>query len=323
MFSPPPQFPQFGEYRIAGPSSYRIPQWSPDSRYLAFIDSQAQTLMVYDSETRSTWQVAANVSSTHFSWTPNGDLTYLRYRPDLSGSPFPRILEMYQVGLRGENDRVIAQNLSNVRDFDWYSDGQRVAILLSGPASQTHLEDVYVLNTATGNLDLLLAAAEVNLQYIVSLVLSPDDKLILVYGVDGENGPLSPQLILYDLETRTVRNRVIPSQVIPPVNLTYPWAGIGDSSSFEWVGGQRWFLTNVSAPSGECYNSALFFFDMVAIENSFCIPNVGSGGGLGHPTISPDLRKISYITIDGPTLNHIMIGNVPASLLNTLELETE
>ena len=106
--SPPSRFPQFSEALVLGPGVYKIPQWSSDSRYLAFIDAYGdESLKLYDTETKSLWTVANNVDDTHFSWGPNSTLTYLRYRPDLSGSPFPAITDLHQVDLNGKTTRFL------------------------------------------------------------------------------------------------------------------------------------------------------------------------------------------------------------------------
>jgi hypothetical protein len=316
----PPRFPQFGEYSIAGPGNYALPQWSPDSRYLAFADGTLDPiLMIYDTETKATWEVANNISKAHFSWSPNGDLTYLKYRPDLSGSPYPIISELHRVNLRGENDTVIAANLSSAGDFVWFSDGERLAILLTEPTSNTYFNDVYLLNTMTGTTNLLLRTQDIDLRSLGMLALSEDEKSILVYGSGEQHGPLSAQIVIYDLETQTVRNRIIPSQIIPAGNTNYPWPGIGDTTNAGWVGRQRWFLTEVNTPGGECYNYALFFLDTRNLHNSFCIPTVV--GIVTDPTISPDLSRVSYITVAGPGVDYLMVGNVTPNLLEQLELE--
>jgi hypothetical protein len=163
-----------------------------------------------------------------------------------------------------------------------------------------------------------LEAEELDLQYVGSLALSEDEKSILVDGNRAENGPLSAQIVIYDLETQTIQNRIIPSQVIPPRDATYPWPVIGGGTNFGWIGGQRWLLAKVNTPSGECYNYALFFFDTHDLQNSFCIPTVA--GVFGDPTISPDLTKISYVTVVGPGAFYVMVGSMTTDLLDKLEL---
>lgn len=317
--SAPSRFPQFSEHLIAGPGIYRLPQWSADSRYLAFIDvSRDSTLMIYDSEAKTSWNVAVDISNIHFSWGPNNTLTYLKYRPDLSGSPYPNISELHQVDLHGENDEIIATNLSSAGDFDWFSNEERIAILLTKSDLRGYFNDVYNLNIETGAIDILLESKSIGLDYIVMLALSPDEKSILVYGVHEENGPLSAQIVNYDLEKQSIRNRIFPSATIPHGSSAYPWPGIGDDTNFGWVGGNRWFLASTSTPSGNCYNYALFFFDLSNLQDSFCIPTIE--GAFTSPTISPDLSKISYITVMGISKYYLMIGNVTIDLLEKLDV---
>lgn len=320
--SAPPRFPQLGEYRVAGPGVYQIPQWSPDGRYLAFADvTQDPILKVYDTETQASWDVVTNIDSAYFSWAPNGNLTYLEYRPDLSGSPYPTILDLHQVDLNGENDTIIATNLSNAEDFAWFSDEERIAILLTEPSSRTYFNDVYMLNAMTGTTDLLLEAEALDLQYIVNLALSPDEKSLLLYGIHEENGSSEGQIVIYDLETQAILDRLVPSQIIPAGNTNYPIPTIGDGTNFGWVDEQRWLLARANTPGGACYNYALFFFDTHDLQNSFCIPTVV--GVFDYPTISPDLTKISYVTVVNPGEYYVIIGNITPDILNEMELNGE
>jgi hypothetical protein len=317
--SAPPRFPQFAEHSIAGPGSYQIPQWSPDSRYLAFID-RAPNLLVYDTQTQSTWTIATNVSTAHYSWTPNGDLAYLKYLPDLSGSSL-RIFDLHKVNVQGENDEVIAANLSEAKDFAWFGDGERLMILLNDPNSDTYYRDLYLLNTVTNTTDLLVKANDFGFQDILSLALSSDEKSILVEGIHEDKGAYEGQIVVYDLETQTVLDRIIPGQIIPSGGINYPVPVTGDSTNFGWVGGQRWLLAEVNTPGGACYNYALFFFDTNDLQNSFCI--AAPDGIFAAPTISPDLTKISYVTVAGVGQDYLMIGNLPPDLLTKLDLKSQ
>lgn len=314
--SAPPRFPQLAEHQVAGPGTYQIPQWSSDSRYLAFLDvSSAPILKVYDTETKTIRNVASGISSVHFSWTPTDDLTYLKNRPDLSGSPYPIISELHRVDLNGEKDEIIATNLSSVGDFAWFSDDQRIAILLREPNKNA----AYILNVMTGTTDLLLKAQDIELQYLATLTLSADDKTILIRGLHEENGLSLGQIVIYELETQTVLDRLIPSEIIPAGNINYPVPAIGDGTNFGWVDGQRWLLASANTPGGDCYNYALFFFDTHDLQNSFCIPTVE--GVFDYPTISPDLSRISYITVVSPGNYYVMIGNVTSNLRDKLNLQ--
>lgn len=316
--SAPPRFPQLGEYRVAGPGVYQIPQWSPDSRYLAFTDlSGNPTLTIYDTETETSWNVATSIWTVHFSWAPNGDLTYLKYRPDLSGSPHPIVSELHRVDINGGNDEVIAADLPNAGDFAWFNDNERIAILLREPDSNT----IYILNVITDTLDLLLEAQDIDLRYLVTLALSSDEMTLLIYGLHEQDGQSEAQMVIYDLETQTILDRLIPGQIIPSGNANYPIPAIGDGTNYGWVGGQRWFLGRANTPGGDCYNYALFFFDVHDSQNSFCVPTVG--GVFDYPTISPDLTRISYVTVVGPGEYYVMVGEVTSDLLDEMELGGE
>jgi hypothetical protein len=148
--APPPRFPQFEEQAVTSLGEYLLPQWSPDGRYLAFIDASAgnNELVVHDTHEDKRWVVARQVSSTHFDWDPEG---------------------------------------------------------------------------------------------------------------------------------RALIQKVVPSQVIPSGDVTYPTPAIGDSPNFGWVGSNRWVLAIANTPAGECYNYSLFFFDLDNLANSFCIYQQSGG----------------------------------------------
>ena len=318
--SPPPRFPQFAEYAISGVGTFDIPQWSSDSRYLAYLDtSNALSLSVYDTETKSTQTLVSsvNIDTAHFSWKPDGTLTYLMRRSDLSGLPYPRISELHQIDLSGSNDEIIAANLSGAGDFAWFRDGERAAILLTDPASNTYFNDVYLLDTVTNTATILVKAQELGFQYIASLTLTPYENSLLIYGVYEDVG-IPTQLVLYNLETQNVTERITPTHLIPSGGMPYPEPSILDSTNATWVGGERWYLAPVNTPGGDCYNYALFFFNLFDQSDSFCIPT--SRGIVAYPAISPDLTKISYVTVVGPGHAYLMLGTVPADLLQKLEL---
>jgi hypothetical protein len=272
-------------------------------------------LKVYDTQIGTSWDVATTkfISGVHFSWGPNNSLTYLVYRPDLSGSPYPDISDLHQVDLNGENDRVIIPQVVDAGDFVWLSDEERIIII----RRELNNNALYMLNVNRGTNELLLKAEDIDLQHIAMLALSPDEKTILIYGLLEKNGQYEAPLVLYDIETKIIRDRLIPSEIIPSGGVKYPVAGIGDSTNFGWVGGQRWFLADVNTPGGECYNYALFFFDTQDSKNSFCIPSVK--GIISDPVISPDLTKISYITVVGVGEYYVVVGNVTAELLEKLK----
>lgn len=64
-----------------------------------------------------------------------------------------------------------------------------------------------------------------------------------------------------------------------------------------------------------------FHMDTRNLQNSFCIPTVE--GVFDYPTISPDLTRISYVTVVGPGEYYVMIGNLTSEILDRLELDRE
>jgi hypothetical protein len=311
----PQRFPQFAERSITPPGSYDNPQWSPDSRYLAFVSGTLDAaLVVYDTLTERSWTVATGIDGSHYRWTPDGSLSYLKYRPDLSGTPYPDISDLHRVSRDGQNDEVIATGLSSVGDFDWFSDGERAVITLTDPTERTYYNDLYLLNARTGAVEPLLEAAVLDFDYFVMHALTPDEQSLLLYGIQEGDGQTEARIVLYNLNTRTITTQFLPREIIPTGNIAYPPPTTGGGG---WVGGQRWFLTSIVTPGGECYNYALFFFDVQNLENSFCIPT--SIGIVSAPAIAPDLSRISYLTVSGPGSTYVMISPLPADLRARLE----
>jgi len=317
--SAPSRFPEFQERAIASGSTYLLPQWSKDGQYLAYIDMRSETLQVYDTNSETTWTVATRVDYANYSWASNGELSYLDYRPDLSGSPFPSIVDLHQVSLRGTNDRIIAHSLSNPTDFIWMSDNKRLLILLEEQKQigQYRTNNVYMLDLETGQIELYLESLELGLTHIVMIALSTDETVLMIYGMTGQQSE-PVQMLVYDLELDTIRKRIVPRQVVPSESADDPQLSpaLGGSRNDEWVAGDRWFLAVVNAPTGECYNYALFFLDAIDTSNSFCIP---SQGIIADPILSPDLTHIAYINVVAPGQEFLMIGNFPDAIKERLQ----
>lgn len=315
----PPRFPQFNERSVTDLGEYLLPQWSPDGRYLAFIDASAgnNELVVYDTQADKQWVVATQISVTYFDWDPDGRLTYLKNQPDLSGSPFPSVSELHLVGLYGANDQVLADNLHSVGNFAWFGDRQKLVILLSAAGNPTTLcKEAYLLDTTTATSTLLVSASEGDLECMGMVALSQDETRLLIYGIrEGQEGT-EARLLVYNLSTRELIQKIVPSQVIPSGNASYPVPVIGDDPNFGWVGSNRWVLVTANTPAGECYNYALFFFDLDNLANSFCIPTVK--GIVSEVTTSPDLTRFAYINVLGPGSSYVMIGELTSELRERL-----
>jgi hypothetical protein len=125
--------------------------------------------------------------------------------------------------------------------------------------------------------------------------------------------------VVYDLATRALIQKVVPSQVIPSGDVTYPTPAIGDDSNFGWVGSDQWVLAAAITPGGECYNYHLFFFDLDNLANSFCIPTVR--GIVSEATVSPDLTRLAYVSVLGPGSSYVMIGKLTPELRERLDFE--
>lgn len=312
---PPPRFPQFNEHAITGPGTYTLPQWSPDSRYLAFLQTSSRVLKIYDTQTRLIWNVGTDIFPSHFSWNPNGNLTYLGYHREL------RSYELHDIDLRGENDIVIATNLELPKSFHWFNDSKQLAIVLipsrsvlsPDPRGEDYSNSIYILDITKETIDVLVEAQELDFEFITSFTIISENSL-LIYG----QGALDMQVVIYDLETKTVQTRITPSQLITQ-DIPDIRSGFSDNQNSR-VGGSKWFLTKAHNPGGECDRSSLFFLDVENPDNSFCIP---SEGAFSDATISPDLSRISYISVLGPANSYVVIGDVPPDLLDRMGLTRE
>jgi len=238
----------------------------------------------------------------------------MKYRADLSGIPYPEVSELHQADFNGEHNEVIINNLSNVGDFVWFSDGKRMAILTRTQGSNT----INILNVLTGVTEFSLKAQDIGLEDLAMFALSADEKTILIYGLNLKNGHSEAQIVIYSLETQTTLNSFLPDQIIPSGNKNYPIPTILDGTNAGWIGGNRWFLASINTPGGDCYNYALFFFDTHDLQNSFCVPS--AGGIIDYPTISPDLTKIGYVTVVGPGEYYVVIGKLTSNILDKLDV---
>jgi WD40 repeat protein len=315
--TPPVRFPQFAERSVAGPGNYLLPRWSLDGRYLAYLsfDNARTNLMVYELQSEKHWTVAVGIVRS-YDWSPDGRLTYLKYRPELSGTPFPEVRDLHLVDVDGRNDQTIATNLFSGWDFAWFPDGQSMAILLSRPTGRESCQDVYTLNSHTGEAALLVSSQELGVGCVERIALSHDGSQLLAYGLRGSHISTAA-LVLYDLKQRAKVEEIIPAQTIPSSSEALP-AFLGDDLNIGWIAGDRWILAKATVASGECYNYSLFFFNTSNIATNFCVPT--QEGPFAEPTISPDLSKIAYVTTVGPSAEYLVIGEMPSELQARLTL---
>jgi hypothetical protein len=318
---PPNRYPQFNEHAIAGSGIYDIPQWSPDGRYLAFIDRSdgANNLVVYDIEEEIDSVVAFHVDTTHFDWTSDGRLSYLRFRPDLSGSPYPAISDLRTVNVDGRNDTVAVESLLNSGDYGWLNNGQQLIILLAEPGDRYGCRDAYHIDISTGNRQLLVSKEEVGVECIDTVAISKDESLLALIGYPQG---ATAKLVVYDLRERRVVSQFSPREAIPPGDLGAPPPSLSIASNLGWLPGNEWLVGEIGAPSGPCYRGGLFFLNVLELADSFCIPTADEGI-IYAPTVSPDVTMISYITVLGPGSEYLMLGEVPAEIRDRLQISDE
>lgn len=310
--APPPRFPQFDEQWIAGPASYGILRWSPDGRYLAFMNEDTGEIVVHDFSSKNRLKVIHGASNVHFDWDPFSRLSYLKYRPDLSGSPFPAIYDLYRIDLGDKDGNFVTGNLHSAGDFAWFKDGHKLVILLAEAELNTWLGDVYLLDVTKGSKELLITRQELNINSITTIALSPDETKLAIYSHRklGDT-QLKSLLIIYDLKTRQIIQEVDLNQMFTQGDLDeYHRATFGDEYlTFIQVEGEEWIVGNFHAFKGECYNYAIFFLNVNNPSRNFCIPT--DTGAIADASISPDLSKIAYLTVaSGLGRNYVMVANL-------------
>lgn len=318
--SPPPRLPELNEFAVTMSGDYMLPQWSPDGKYIAFIAdaSGKKELSVYSIETKRRWVAASEVDLIYFDWTPQGHLSYLKFRPDLSGNPFPEILDLHMVDLDGRNDHVVLNNLYSPGNFSWFSDERRLVALLSASDSQTRHDSVYLVDTVTGKMDLLVSQQALNVKRLVALSLSSDGTSLAIYGVREADGNNQTLVIIYNIGERSVIKEIVPNQVAPGLitDPALPPAGLS-GEHFAWVPGKRWIVDKGYAPEGICYNYNIFFLSVDNPSESFCIAT--SKGIIAEPALSPDLSHLAFTAVVGPGIEYVMLADLTPAYRQRLE----
>lgn len=321
--APPTRFPQLDEQWIAGPASYGILRWSLDGRYLAFMNQDEGEIIIYDVVSEKRWNVVRNASTIHFDWDPSGRISYLKYRPDLSGSPFPEIYELYLVDVDGNNHHLVADNLHSAGDFTWFRNGQKLVMLLAEVNPNRGEQDIYLLNVDTGNKELLVLRQELNIKFITTISLSPDETKLLIYGHrEISDTRFKSLLIIYDLETKRIVQEIDLNEMFASGDLDeYHRAAFGDQYLyFTQVKDEEWVVGNFHAFKGQCYNYAVFFLNLSNPSRNFCIPT--DEGAIADTSISPDLSKIAYLTIaSGLGRNYVMVAELTPEYRTRLGLQ--
>lgn len=318
---PPNRYPQFNEQAIAGSGTYDIPQWSPDSKYLGYLDTSdgLEKVNVYDSETGETWTVASSGYIAHFAWTPDGRISYAKYRPELSNTPRRSISEIHIVDFHGRTDELVTEALHAVGDFGWLSGGQELAILLPDPDAENWCRNLYLIDVSIGTRRLLATAEDAGVDCIETVAISDDDSLI---ALSGRPEGAAEKLTIYSLNEERVTRQISPREAIPRGDLQAPEPSLSMTPNFGLLPGNEWLVGNIGAPSGPCYRGGLFFLNILELADSFCIPTADEGI-ISAPVVSPDLSMISYITVLGPGSEYLMLGEVPAEIRDRLQISDE
>jgi hypothetical protein len=169
---PPPRFPEFQEYAIDGRASFTGPQWSPDGRYVAYLKGIDGDLIVYDTQTRFAWAAASDAVGGVLRWTPTGEISYFT-RSLYRGHPIDATFyDLHQIDLDGSNDLLLASQLSFPTEFAWFADGNRLLISLSRLENSQNDQDIYLLNLASGDTEIVVTPSNLGFNQIVTFELA-------------------------------------------------------------------------------------------------------------------------------------------------------
>jgi Tol biopolymer transport system component len=300
--------PQLKERAIAGPGRLDSPKWSTDGRYIAFLDDDRKALVVYEVDTGRTSTIGFGEYVTKYSWTPQGKLSYLKYRSDLSGSPFPEVYDLHQVNVDGTDNHVIVKSLYSPIAFNWHPDGQRIIGIFAEAASRDGLGDIYLVDVSTGEREQLISRQKLKVESIDELSLAADGTILAVRGIRHINSRITSVILIYDLEARVARKEIVPRQVFPDLTM-------GDLS-LQLAGNHQWILFEGNVPEGKCFRNALFFLSTEDPALSFCIPTVGDP--IKVPSLSPDARHIAFTSLVGPGANYVMLADLTSEYRSQL-----
>ncbi len=310
FITPPVVFPSFEEKQIVGPGTYEEDdlKWSFDGNYLAYVDQSGEwsTLGIYDLNQNKNWTLAETLE---IAWHPNGQITYLIYVPNGTMMTYPIHNDLYIMDPDGKNERMILKGLSDITDFIWLNNEELLMVEYANG-----IQDVYKVNILDGARELFIRASELGApQAAYSLALSPDKSKLLIWTDNpckyGRGDCVA--LVVYDLETRQMMDRILGSQLS---SLTIENGGVYGLNT-AWVNSD-WIATEGSAILNEAPYLSLAFVNTKDVLQSFEIEAENQFGG---PVLSPDLTYIAYINVNrGPHTEFITLSEVPQDVLNRL-----
>jgi len=296
---PPSRFPQLNERAISDIGRYSLPRWNRDGTQIAYVNWDSRTLFVYEVATGRRWTVTTEVDR-YFSWDAEGHLSYVRYRPELSGSPFPAVYDLHSIDTDGKNDRIVTSRLYDPLSLAWFKGGQQLILVAATGETRDADRGIFLVNTLNNTRSLLVTRQQINAKDILSVSLSPDENLLVISATREMDEGDRIVLIVFDLASRAVVGEIVPSQVFP-----HSYISNGDVG---WVAGHTWLAAYGTASQGECKRYAMFFFDIANSANSFCIPTADNS--IGYAEISPDASQVVFLTPVSPGNNYIMLGDL-------------
>jgi hypothetical protein len=315
-----PRFPQLNERQVTGIGSFdNAVYWSPNGQYLAYQDDNSADVTIQDTTAGRSWYVGQHVPRPDgpintFGWHP-----YLKWRYAPRGTSLDGTEELHLADVDGQNDTIVVDNLPFGTDYLWLPDGQKLIMIWAAQASNYPIDDVYLVDTETGKRDLLITHDELNIG-IVSMVLLPDENILLLNGIRELQDGRANYFVLYDLSQKQVIQEIHLDPLFASGRLPdYPnlQPGIGSFSlNYMRSGSNRWIIGNFWAPAGECYNYAVYFFDLDDVSRNFCIPS--EGGPIGPVSVSPSGDRIAFTPSDGPGRVAVMIAELTSDIRTQL-----
>jgi WD40 repeat protein len=321
-----PRFPQLNEHRVSSIGSFDIPvHWSPDGQYLAYQDGNAADVIIQDVTTGRSWYVGTHVPHPDgpihtFAWHPSGHISYMKWRYALGGVSTDGVEELHLADVDGQNDAIVVDNLPSGVDYVWLPDGRELIMRWAARPSNYPIDDVYIVDSQTGLRETLITHDDLNLG-IISMALLPDKNLLLLNGTRELQDGRASYFVLYDLSQKQVIQEIHLDPLFASGRLpSYPnlRPGIGDFSlNYVRSGANRWIIGDFWAPAGECYNYAIYFFNLNDTSRNFCIPS--DRGPIGAISVSPSGDRIAYTPADGPGRAWIMVAELTPEIRTQIE----